>query len=114
MKRSGLPKSIGRRLFKFAEMEEVLIDVENSMNNRPLLYQDEAFEQPVIIPNNPLRGRPLLSVEEDLQLIGDEAEVTKRMRLLQRNKRQLRQRFMNGYVHALEKWRQLVNHTNKK
>ena len=58
MKRS-LSNSIGRILLKFAEIEEALIDVEASMNNRPLLYQGAEFEQPVITPNILLRGRPL-------------------------------------------------------
>ena len=90
-------------------MEEILIDVENSMNNRLLLYQGEEFEQPVITPTILLRGRPLSIVEEDLQLIGDDAEVTKRMKLLHKSKHQLRQQFINEYVHALEKWQQLAN-----
>ena len=47
MKRT-LSKVIGRSLLRFDELEEVLIDVETSMNNRPLIYQGEEFEQPVI------------------------------------------------------------------
>ena len=67
-----------------------MVDVEASMNNRPLLYQGEEFEQPVITPNILLRERPLPIVEEDLELIGDESEVSRRMKLLQRSKHQLR------------------------
>ena len=106
MKRT-LSKVIGRSLLRFDELEEVLIDVETSMNNRPLIYQGEEFERPVITPNILLRGNPVPVVEEDLELLGDESEVTKRKKLLQRSKSKLRQRFMNKYVHALEEWQQL-------
>ena len=108
MKRS-LSKSIGRSLLKFAEIEEALIDVEASMKNRPLLYQGEEFEKLIITSNILLRRRPLPIVEDDLELIGDEAEVSRRMKLLQRSKHQLRQRFMNKYIHALEERQQLIN-----
>ena len=106
MKRT-LSKVIGRSLLRFDELEEVLIDVETSMNNRPLIYQGEEFERPVITPNILLRGNPVPVVEEYLELLGDESEVTKRMKLLQRSKSKLRQRFMNEYVHALEERQQL-------
>ena len=107
MKRS-LSKSIGRSLLKFPEIEEALIDVKASINYRPLLNQGKEFEQPVITPNIVMRGRPL-PIVEDLDLIGDETEVSRRMKLLQRSKPQLRQRFMNEYIHALEEWQKLVS-----
>ena len=57
MKRT-LSKVIGRSLLTFQELEEALLDVETSMNNRPLLYRGkelEKFGQPVITPNILLR-----------------------------------------------------------
>ena len=104
MKRS-LSKVVGRRFLSYLELEEVLLDVETSMNNRPLLYQGEEFEQPVLTPNTLLRGKPTPTLEEDLEKIGDE-DVTKRMRFLQKSKEQLRKRFMKEYVHALDERQQ--------
>ena len=80
----------------------MLLDVETSMNNQPLLYQGEEFEQPVLTPNTILRGKPTPILEQDLQKIGEE-DVTKRMRFLQKSKEQLQKRFMKEYVHALDK-----------
>ena len=100
MKRS-LSKVVGRRFLSYSELEEVLLDVETSMNNRPLLYQGEEFEQPVLTPNTLLRGKPTPILEQDLEKIGEE-DVTKRMRFLQKSKEQLRKRFMKEYVHALD------------
>ena len=71
------------------------------MNNRPLLYQGEEFEQPVLTPNTLLRGKPTPILEQDLEKIGEE-DVTKRMRFLQKSKEQLRKRFMKEYIHALD------------
>ena len=100
MKRS-LSKVIGRSLLTYPELEEVLLDCETTMNNRPLLYQGEEFEQPVLTPNTLLRGRSTPVLEEDLEKIGEE-KVTRRMIFLHRSKEQLRKRFMKEYVHALE------------
>lgn len=86
MKRSLL-KVIGRSLLTYQELEEVLLDVETSMNNRPKLYQGEKFEQPVLTPNTLLRGRPTQVLEEDLEKIR-EKKVTRRMVFLQKSKEQ--------------------------
>ena len=96
-----LSKVIGRSLLSYEELEEVLLDIEICMNNRPLFYQGEEFEQPVLTPNTLLRGRPNPILEEDLEKIGKE-EVTRRMRFLQKSKEHLRKRFVKEYVHALE------------
>ncbi|XP_070567226.1 uncharacterized protein [Ptychodera flava] len=63
MKRS-LSKAIGRALLKFEELEEVLLDVETFMNNRPLCYMEVNFEQVVITPNLLLRGQPARFLED--------------------------------------------------
>ena len=100
-----LSKVIGRSLLSYEELEEVLLDFEICMNNRPLFYQGEEFEQPVLTPNTLLRGRPNSILEEDLEKIGEE-EVTRRMRFLQKSKEHLRKRFVKEYVHALEEKQQ--------
>ena len=96
---------VGRRFLSYPELEEMLLEVETSMNNRPLLYQGEEFEQPVLTPNTLLRGKPTPILEEHLEKIGEE-NVTKRMRFLQKSKEQLRKRFMKEYVNALDEKQQ--------
>ena len=70
------------------------------MNNRPLLYQGEEFEQLVLTTNTLLRGKPTTVLEEDLEAIGEE-KVSRGMKSLQRSKEQIRRRFLREYVHAL-------------
>ena len=101
MKRS-LAKAIGGSILKFAELEETLLDTECVMNNRPLCYQGEDFETPVITPNILIRGKPAQMLEEDLYKIGDDETLPKRMIFLARSKKQLRKRWLKEYLYALE------------
>ena len=98
MKRS-LSKVIGKKLLKFRELEDVLLDVEHAMNERPLMYQGEEFKQPVLTPNVLSRGTSTPILDEDLDM---EENLTKYMAFIQRGKEHLRRTFMTEYVHALE------------
>ena len=101
MKRS-LSKVVSRSLLKFHELEEVLLDVKCSMNNRPLCNQGEEFQQPVITPNILIRGQPANTLEENLELAENEEGIPKRLVFLAASKEQLRKRWMNEYLHALD------------
>ena len=41
---------------QLAEMQEVMLDIEINMNNRPLTYLDDNIEQPILTPNVLLHG----------------------------------------------------------
>ena len=101
MKRS-LSKAIGRGFLTYSELEEVLLDVECVTNNRPLCYQGEDFENEVITPNILLRGRPARLLEEDLQKLNEEDNVTKRLIYVKICKEELRKRWTQGYLYALK------------
>lgn len=58
------------------------------MNNRPLLYQGEEFEKPVLTSNTLQRREPIRIMEEDLEKIGEE-NVTKHLRFLEKSKQHL-------------------------
>ena len=79
MKRS-LSKSIGQALLTFEELEEALLDVECFMNNRPLVYQGEECDQPVLTPNILLKDTPATFLEKDLKNLNylDERTVVTR------------------------------------
>jgi len=81
MKRS-LAKAIGGSILRFAELEEALLDIECMLNNRPLCYQGKEFETPVITPNILIRGKPAQMLEQDLNKIGDDETLPKRLVLL--------------------------------
>ena len=101
MKRA-LSKSIGKGFLKFHELEYVLYDVENFMNNRPLTYQGEDFEKPALTPNTFLRDTETVTLEEDLDRINEDTNLSKRLTHIQKCKNDLRYRWMDEYLHALQ------------
>ena len=54
--KSALSKAVGKAMLTFSELEETLLDVECFMNNRPLTYLGEEFEDRAITPNILLRA----------------------------------------------------------
>ena len=49
--KSALRKCIGNGMLKWKELEEVLLDVEVTLNNRPLSYIEDEVQFPVLTPN---------------------------------------------------------------
>ena len=101
MKRS-LSKVVGKSTLRLEELEEVLLDVECVMNNRPLCYQGEEFEEQVITPNILIRGRPSTVLEQDIEQIEADDKLTRRLLFIKRSKDQLRKRWMGEYLRALQ------------
>ena len=104
MKRS-LSKSIGSSLLTYDEFRETLLDVECFMNDRPLNYIGEDCDQPVLTPNTLMGRTSTQFLEQDLDSLNYTEEdqiVTKRMRYLEKVRLQLRKRWQNEYLHALQ------------
>ena len=99
--KASLSKVIGRALLKYAELEETLLDIECFMNNRPLCYQEEEIEHPVLTPNLLIHGTTAHFLEEDLEAFHEKDLVTNRMKFLKTCRRQLRKRWQTEYLHAL-------------
>ena len=72
------------------------------MNNRPLTYQGEDFEQPALTPNTFLRDNGTMTLDEDLEKIAEEDNLSKRLTHIQKCKNDLRYRWMDEYLHALQ------------
>ncbi|XP_012558037.2 uncharacterized protein LOC101239443 [Hydra vulgaris] len=108
MKKS-LSKTIGKEMLTFNELEEVLLDVECSMNNRPLCYQGDQFDNQVLTPNVLMRGKPATLLEENIALIAKEEYAIRRAKFIKNCKTHLRKKWMNEYVHAMEERQQVRN-----
>ena len=81
MKKS-LFKVIGAAKLKFSELEEVILDIEVALNNRPLSYVEDDLQFPVLTPNVMMFGRDNLLPTEDPNQIVDR-ELRKRARYLE-------------------------------
>jgi len=104
MKRS-LSKSIGQSLLTYDEFKETLLDVECFMNERPLTYVGDEYDQKILTPNLLIRDSPGQFLEEDLDKMNytnEKVLITKRWKYLQRTREQLRRRWQQEYLHALQ------------
>ena len=48
---------MGRTSLLWSELEEVMLDVEINMDNRPLTYIEEEIQRPILTPNSMILGR---------------------------------------------------------
>ena len=71
------------------------------MNNRPLTYLNDEFEQRVITPNILIRGEPTTLLEEKAETLETVNDISHRMRYLRLSQHQLRKRWFNEYLKAL-------------
>ena len=46
--KNALYKTVGKATLSWRELEEVLLDIENTLNNRPLTYVEDDVEYPVL------------------------------------------------------------------
>ena len=61
---------MGKTSLRWSELEEVLLDVEINMNNRPLTYTEEDIQRPILTPNSMVLGTKMV----DGNMIEDEEE----------------------------------------
>ena len=66
--KQSLYKFIGKSLLTWSDLDEVWLDVEVNLNNRPLTYTEEDLEYSVLTPNSMILGR-------DIELLDDSPEV---------------------------------------
>ena len=57
--KARLYRFIGKAQLTRAELEEVLLDIEIILNNRPLTYPEEKIDYSILTPNSLLLGRDI-------------------------------------------------------
>ena len=83
--KQALYKSIGGANLTWSELEEVILDAEIALNNRPLSYVEEDIQLPVLTPQSMMFGQPNLLPEGDVDSVED-MDMRKRARYLRRCK----------------------------
>ena len=110
--KQALYKSVGNNLLTWSELQDVLLDVEVALNNRPLSYVEDDVQLPVLTPNTLLFGRPNQLPEEDYQNL-DEHELRRRARYLRRCKDLLWGRWTSEYLKGLRERHNMKHNTKQ-
>ena len=108
--KQALYKSIGHGNLRWKELEEVLLDVETTVNNRPLSYVEDDVQMPVLTPNSMQFGQPNTIQEEEEAEI-ENVDLRKRAKYLRRCKDVVWSRWTNEYLMSLRERHKLKHKT---
>ena len=102
-----LHKTTGRANLSQKEFEEIILYIEVTLNNRPLMYVEEDIQMPVLTTNTLLYGQPLLLPEEDPD--EDVPEMNRRQLYINKCKDAAWTRLTKGYLKALRERYNMLN-----
>ena len=94
----------------FDELEEVILDVEVAVNNRPLSYVEDDVELPVLTPATMMYSQSNLLPEEDADAV-ENVDLRKRARYVRRCKDILWSRWTTEYIRSLRERHNLKHKT---
>eukprot|EP00794_Sanderia_malayensis_P011523 gene11523-biopygen9194 len=92
------------------KLKEVMLDVETSLNNRPLCYLEDDIQMPELTPNVMMLGSNNVLLQEDIHSI-KQGELRKRAKYIERCKENVWRRWSNEYVKALREKHNLMHHS---
>ena len=71
-----LKKVLGTAKLSFDELSTVLVEVEGTLNSRPLTYNGEELEDQVLTPSHLIVGRSISLLSENVDISLDSHEYT--------------------------------------
>jgi hypothetical protein len=107
--KQAMYKSIGNGFLSWTELEDVILDVEVTLNNRPLSYVEEDVQLPLLTPNTLQFGRPNILPEQPEHQI-ENPDLRKRAKYIRRCKDVLWKRWSSEYVKALRERHNMKHH----
>ncbi|KAK3744823.1 hypothetical protein QZH41_015697, partial [Actinostola sp. cb2023] len=110
--KQALYKSIGKGNLRWSELEEVLLDIEVALNNRPLSYVEDDVQMPLLTPSAMLFGQPSQLPEQEPDTI-EEIDLRKRARYLRKCKDALWTRWQTEYLKALRERHNMKNNARE-
>lgn len=110
--KSAFYKTVSQGQLSWEELGEVILDVEVTLNNRPLCYQEEDVQLPTLTPNTLLfLNTNILPELQPHQL--DDKDLRRRAKFLLRTKDALWRRWTAEYLRSLRE-RHRLKHGDKK
>ena len=110
--KNALYKTIGNGHLSWSELEDVVLDVEVALNNRPLSYVEDDLQLPILTPNSLLLGQPNILPELEPHHNEDQ-DLRRRAKHLIRCKEAVWKRWSTEYVRSLREQHRL-KHKGKK
>ena len=104
----SLRKALGNANLTFKQLKEVLLNVEVTLNNRPLGYLEDDIELPPLTTNSMLHGINVYQPEEDLENLDEETNMGRRARYIKRCKDVMWKRWSSEYVKSLREKHRLL------
>ena len=107
--KNSLYKVVGAAKLTYKELEDVLLDIQIVLNNRPLTYCEDDVQLPVLTPNLMILGKANYLLEllsEDVE----KGDLRKRAKYLKQCKDALWRRWRNEYMRALRERHDLRHH----
>ena len=105
--KTALFKTMGKSKLTFRELENILIEVEGRINNRPLTYQTADLEEEPLTPNHMIHGHRLTmigDVKHDNDADFDDKNVNKRMQFLRAKLEHVWNRWSKEYLVGLREY----------
>ena len=93
-------KSIGSGCLTWEELADMLLDIEITLNNRPLSYIEDDLQNPILTPNSLMSVSSNVLPEMESHRV-DDRDLRKRAKFLKRCKDAVWKRWTNEYVRGL-------------
>ena len=106
-----LYKTTGRANLSEKEFEEIVLDIEVTLNNRPLMHVEKDIQMPLLTPNTLQYGQPLLVPEEDLDK--DVPKMKRQQRYINKCKDAAWTRWKKEYLKALRERHNMLHQANE-
>ena len=110
--KQSLYKTIANGNLRWNELEEVTLEIETALNNRPLSYLEDDVQLTALTPSTMLFGQPYQIPEEDVSDV-ENIDLRKRVRYLQKCKDSLWNRWNKEYLKALRERHNLKHRTKE-
>ena len=109
--KQALYKVIDKSTLRWNELESVILDVETTLNNRPLGYVDDDYTKPILTPNLLILGDQNAAID-DVVNSDEETDVEKQLKCITTFKERVWRRWTNEYLKSLRE-RHNLKHKSK-
>ena len=94
-----LYKSVGKANLKWNKLEEILLDIENTLNNRPLCYLENDIQFPIVAPNTLVCRENMYNLGDGIESVN--GDLRKRAKYIRKCKNNAWNRWKNKYLKSL-------------